>query len=354
MRFSCSVAELRAAIDSARRTIVANPPMIAYTAMLLQVKGANLLVTGSDGETTVTTEVPLTGERAKGSVLVLPKALAAWLGRVDDKATITATLDDAGDLRCEAGGSPYTFRPMTASYPEPSGRGAQVPETAGDTALLVDAVAAVRHASDGSVRLHSSGENLTVTATDNYRLAQVTVPGVGFGDREGVAALATLDQITRHAPLTHLGIDAQGRELRARSERVQITARLEATPFPAVDGVLSEQPVHTTTLDSGELRAALERLAPLAGRTPAVLTVTGTNLTIDVSNTELGSGSETVTCAAAGEFECGIDLTYLRDAASAQVGDRITLGWSSPQRALRVQSTAGVAIDCLLMPIKLS
>lgn len=328
--------------------------MIAYTAILIRVKGSNLHVTGSDAETTITTTVTLEGDHAEGSVLIPPKALATWLSRLDDNATLTATLDDAGDLCCDAGRSPYTFRPMTASYPEPSGRGVQIPETSGDTALLAAAVAAVRHASDGSVRLDSSGERLTVTATDNYRLAQVTVGGVGFGNREGVIGLAALDQITRHAPLTHLGIDSQGRELRARSERVHITARLEATPFPAVDGVLSQQPLHTTTLNAAELRTALERLVPLAGRTPAVLTVTGTELTVTVENTELGSGSEVVQCSAAGEFQCGVDPTYLRDAVSAQVGDEITLGWTSPQLALRVRSSSVIAVDCLLMPIKLT
>jgi DNA polymerase-3 subunit beta len=354
MRFTCTVAEFRNAIDAARRAVVANPPMIAYSALLVRVKGAKLYVTGSDSETTVTSVVPLSGEREDGSVLIGPKALAAWLSRLADSGAVTVWVADDGDLHCDAGASPYTFRPMTASYPEPSTKLSGLPELHGDTARLVRALGAVRHAAAGAVRIRSVGETLTLTATDNFRLAQVVVDGCGFGDREGVLGLAAADTLVRHVPLTHLGIDANGRELRARNEHVRITARLEATPFPPVEGVLAEQPPRSATVGVAELRGALDRLVPLAGRTPAELTVSAGELTISVTNTELGSGSETVPAVGATEeFRCGVDAAYLRDAVGAQVGDELTIGWSTPRQALRVRSAADIGVDCLLMPVML-
>lgn len=328
--------------------------MVAYSALLLRVKGQRLRVTGSDAETTVTASVALTGERSDGQALVPPKPFAGWLSKLSGQSVLHITLTDGGDLHCEVDGAPYTFRCLTATYATPSHSRDDLPAVSGDLTALAAGVAAVRHAARDGVQIVSVGELLTLTTTDNYRLAHVRLPGCGFGDREGVASLAALEAVTRHGPLTHLGITQNRRELRARSERVTVATRLLSSPFPSVASVLATDPPHTVSIERVTLVRALDRLVSVADKAHATMTVQGSSVSITVENTELGTGSEALRCTGSEqELSCGISPSYLLDAANAHTADTVTLGWSSPREALRLSSSApdGSAVLCLLMPV---
>jgi DNA polymerase III sliding clamp (beta) subunit (PCNA family) len=328
--------------------------MVAYSALLLRVKGQRLRVTGSDAETTVTAAVSLSGDHSEGQALVPPKPFAGWLSKLNPQAVLHVSVTDGGDLHCEVDGAPYTFRCLTATYATPTHSRDDLPEVRGDLATLAAGVAAVRHATRDGVQIVSAGELLTLTATDNYRLAHVRLPGCGFGDREGVASLAALEAITRHGPLTHLGITQNRRELRARSERVTVSTRLLSSPFPSVASVLATEPPHSVSIERVGLVRALDRLVSVADKAHATMTVQGSQISMKVENAELGTGAEALQCSGSDqELTCGISPSYLLDAANAHTAERVTLGWSSPREALRLSSTAtdGTAVICLLMPV---
>jgi DNA polymerase III sliding clamp (beta) subunit (PCNA family) len=355
MRFVTTVASLRDAIRTARRAISANPALVAYTGALFRATGERVYVTGSDGETTITARVE-GSEIAAGQVLIAPGALGEFIDTFKPADRVDVALDDAGDVIVRVNDRPpYVFRALRATFPTPATSNQGL--TAVDLSGLAASVSAVKHASGGTVQFVSTDTNCTLNTTDSYRLAQVRLPGAGFGARDGVALLGAVEELARHS-LTHAGIDAKGRELRARGERVFISTRLVDEPFPAVDSVITQVPPARLQVPTVELAQALSRLGALAERTPLRLRVADGIMSCTVSNVEIGAGAEDVAVDGGSEsFECAVQLGYLAEAVAAHAGaDSLEIAHSTPLAPLHIRSTTQgrLEIATVVMPVRVN
>lgn len=331
--------------------MVNQPPLVAYTGVLIRTRRGRLEVTGSDGITTITSMTSTPGCE-EGEVLVTPKPIAGWLQKVGATETIVASTDDVGDLCLTVtGGSPYRFRPLAATFPSPQLSAAGLADVELDD--LTRAVAAVRHASDGTVQVVSNDDDLILSTTDNYRLAQARIVGAGFGERDGVVPLGPLEELARH-DVTAMMIDSRSRELRARAPSIHVATRLIDGPFHAVDSVIAARPTTSVTLPVDDLRDALDRLAFVAERTPLTLRIVPGKLELSVSNADIGAGSETVRIEGPtpGEFECRVKLSFLADAVAAHDTDTVTFSWTSALAALYLSSDGPVTVTAVVMPVR--
>jgi DNA polymerase III sliding clamp (beta) subunit (PCNA family) len=338
------------ALRDVSRVMVARPSMVAYTGALVAVVRRRVIVTASDGETTLTVTFAA-DDTADGKALIAPKVLSNWLATVPGDHRVTVRVDPDGDLTVADGtSSPYRFRLMSATFGDPNLSTAGLTETSADR--FADAVAAVRHASDGLVQFRATGDRLEVRATDNYRLAVASVDAPGIGEQTGVVHLGVADILARYA-FTRIGFTR--REVVAHGPSFHLASRLVDDPFPDIDGILAAAPPVRASLPVGELTVALNRLRTLADTKPIRVAVNGTTMTLSVSNTEVGDGSETVDLAAdAGRFSFGVGSRYLTDAVAAQVADHVDMAWTGPLAAIHLSSAAAdLRVTCVVMPVRL-
>lgn len=355
MRFSTPAGALADALANARHATPTNAAMVAYSGVLLQVRGAKLSVIGSDGDTTIAAVLDVAGA-ADGQTLLPPRPLGAWLATVGADETVEVSAGDGSDVEVRAGGTaPYRFRPIAATFPLPAAP--KTPPVAADLSRLGAALGAVRASSGkdfAGVQLVSGADGLVLHTTDSYRLSRAELPEAGFGDFVGVVPLGLLERLARH-PITSVAADPNGRTLRFAGPGIVVSTRLLNVPFPAVDSVLGTPPPSAVRVPVRPVRAALARLAAVADAEPVRCHIDGASLELSVQNADLGSGAETVTLAEAAiaPFTFGVNRQFLAEAFAAHDADEVSLAWSSAAEPLFVSSTAPLAVTTLVMPVRL-
>jgi DNA polymerase III sliding clamp (beta) subunit (PCNA family) len=355
MRCSSTAGALRSCLTTAAQVTPKLSDRPAHTGVLLEVAGGDLVVCGTDGETSVTVRLTVSGAQS-GSVLLAPRPLLGFLATLDDAVPVTLSLADAEQLVVEPQGrSPYRFRPMVGSFTRPGGsRLTLQPVDLSQLGRGLKALASSVSREHGGVQLVSDDETLVLNATDNYRLAHVRLPGAGFGPFAGVVPLPVLELVARSG-LGQVAADARGTLIRFASDTVSVVTRLLAVPFPPTEALLGSRGPNSVVLPVPALRQALRPLELVAASRPLTVTVDGDLVTVTASNLEVGDGSEQVTCArpASGPtFRFAVAAEYLRDALVATDAEELTLWWSTPESALFFTSVDGVTPEtvAVVMP----
>lgn len=356
MRLTSTAGALRSALVTASHATPSNPSLLAYSGVLALVKGDVLSFIGSDGETTISAQLPVE-EAEDGKALVAPGPLGKYLATVDNEAVVTVHAGETSDIEVAAAGCrPYTFRPIAATFPMPAP--VKSAPSSVDFSRLLAALKAVRASTpkeNPGVQLVSSGEALHLYSTDTYRLSGAELPEAGFGDFTGQVSLAVLDRLARQQ-IDRVSVDARGRTLRFAGPEVVISTRLLATPFPPVDNVLAQEPPHSARIPTTELRQALARLAAVSGdATPLHCRIGDGALSISVTNADVGTGAEDIALGgdAGAEIEFGVKLAYLADAIAAHDTAEVTLGWTLPEQPMFLVSTDPFRVTTVVMPVRL-
>jgi len=359
MRFATSAGPLRDALTRARQLIPATPTLVAYSGVLLQVETdadgvAVLRVTSSDGDSTMTVTLEV-DDATPGQALLTPRPILGFLASVPADCTVVVSLEPGGDLSLSGEGlNPYTFRPLSATFPLPTSPAPGVrPDGLG---RLADALALIRSAAGRDtpvVQLVSDGDQLALHATDGFRLARTLLVDAGFGTFTGVLPLAVLERIARTSP-EEVTVDLRGRTLAFRGEATVVTSRLLATPFPAVETVLSTAPPQMTSFDPVEVSRALARLSAIAEQGTVALEFTGSELTLRASATEIGAGHEVVGLLAPvpSTFQIQLRAPYLQDAVASLKGDTVAVAYSGSLQPLYLAAAEPFPVTHVVMPVR--
>lgn len=346
MKISTTAPHLNNALTRARKAMTDNPPLVAYTGVLLRAKEGRLLVSGSDGETTVTVSVD--GDVSdEGTALLVPAPLANYLGKLGNEPVEVAVEENSDVLVTRSGKSPYRFRQLASTFPPPATGAREMKEV--ELPDLAAAASSISHAGSGVVLLQSHEEGISLAATDGYRIARVKVKGRGFGETSCVLTTTGVANLVANNP-THLALDSKGRMLRVKGEDSFTTIRLVDEPFPDVDAIIDSFVTDEVRFDTKDVTAALRRVASVAERTPLRLQVAGGTLTLTAENANVGTGSETVgVTGGKEEFTCHVDAMFLLDAVSAHKGET-TLGWNGSTNPLHLTTPA---LQTVVMPVSI-
>lgn len=355
MRISVPAASLREALNRARQLIPATPSLLAYSGVLLQTEGESALrVTSSDGDSTMTISVAVTVERP-GQVLLSPRPVLGLLGSVDPSSEITLEALDGGDVVVSGQGlNPYSFRPLSATFPLPTTPPAGVrPERLGE---LLTALGVVRSAAGRDtpvVQLVSDADLLVLHTTDGFRLARVAIAGAGFGTFTGVLALPVVERIARMSP-EEVTVDLRARTLAFRGEGSILTSRMLATPFPAVETVLLNTPPAMTAFAAQDVARSLARLSSIAEQGTIALEFSGSELHLRASAAEVGSGHEVVALRSPvpSTFQLQLRAPYLADAVGAFGTGDVSVAYSGSLQPLFLSGGDAHPVTHVVMPVR--
>jgi DNA polymerase III subunit beta len=284
----------------------------------------------------------------------------------------TATLElrpDEQDVELISGAAKFHLRTLrsedfpTLPAPDADTRMALPTQAFVDTALQV-----ARSASKDETRpvltgvlISAGGQELTMVATDSYRLSikHATLDSALEGAIEAnvpARALQELARIAQSAENPELRISLGQNQVVFEVGDVVLSSRLIDGQFPNYRQLLPESVEHELRLSSIEMADVVRRISLLAQKnTPLRLSFSEGELTVSAQTPDVGEASEMLPVPFTGEpFEIGFNPEFLRDGLESVESEELVLKLISPLRPGLIESPDGGEFVYLIMPIRLN
>jgi DNA polymerase-3 subunit beta len=373
MKFTIEQSKLVDVVNWVSRSLSSRPIQTALLGIVIDADGNKVVLSGSDLETAsrATTDADVA---TSGKVLV-PGKLLADISRSLPNKPVTIQLDGTRVL-VNAGSAKFTLPVLPiAEYPNLP----EMPEALGtiDADLFNQAVAQVSTAAgkDDSlpsltgVHVEVNGENITMAATDRYRLA---VRELTFSPaRPNTEAVALIRARTLHdaaktlATAKNVNIalapaSSNDRLAGFQTDSKSTTTRLLDGTFPPYRHLLPQESLTTTVIEVAPFLDAVRRVALVTDKTiPLKLTFTGNNVTLEAGGGDEAQANEVFEISKTGEdLSIAFNPNYLLDGLHAINAPyaQISFNTSSKAAILMGKSDANAAaienFKYLLMPTK--
>ncbi len=336
-------------------------------------KDGGVELSGFDYEVSAQAQVDATVTE-DGSILVPGRLLADIVRSLPPQPIDLAT--DGSRVTVSCGSSRFTLPTLPLDeYPTlPS-----MPNVAGTVgsdafAAAVGAVAVAAGRDDAlpvltGVRVEIDGEQVTLAATDRYRLAVRTLrwapTEVGMQATALVPARTLADaakSLTSGAEVTlSLASNGPGEGLIGLSgAHRSTTSRLLDGEFPKYRSLLPDTASATATVDSAALTDAVRRVALVASRTsPIRLSFSADGVTLEAGGVDEAEAQESLPGSFEGEpLTIAFNATYLLDGLGSLDSDEARLAFTGPTKPAvltgKADADGGADHRYLLMPVRLA
>jgi len=347
----------------------------AVSTRATQALSGILLTTGEQGQTLAATDgemglrTALEAEVASPGSALLPGRLLADLARSLSEASVEIELREAErDVEIRSGGSSFHLRTLPAedfpTLPEEGAEPLSIPAPA--LAETVELVARAASRDDmrpvlTGVLVSASGEEMTMVATDSYRLAVKRTElenGVG-GELEAnipAKALRELGRLVSAGGVEKVAVSLLPNQAVFKAGDVLLDTRLIDGQFPNFRQLLPESYEHDVRLPRGEFLEVVRRVSQLAQRNaPLRLAFSQGELKVSASTPDIGDAEEAMPAAFEGEtLEIGFNPEFLREGIESVEGDEVMLRLISPLRPGLLQPVGNEDFRYLVMPIRLN
>ena len=314
--------------------------------------------------------VPLVGEILDPGAAVLPARLLLEVVRSLPGDTVTLELrSQEQDVELISGPAKFNLRTLRAEdfptlpAPDSATRVALPAQAFVDTALQVS-----RSASKDETRpvltgvlISAGGRELTMVATDSYRLSIKHTPleAVLDGAIEAnvpARALQELARIAQSSEEPELTISLGQNQVVFEIGAIVLSSRLIDGQFPNYRQLLPESVEHELRLSSAEMADVVRRISLLAQKNaPLRLSFSEGELTVSAQTPDVGEASEMLPVPFSGEpFEIGFNPEFLRDGLESVETDELVMKLISPLRPGLIESPDGGEFVYLIMPIRLN
>ncbi len=314
--------------------------------------------------------VPLAGEILQPGSAVLPARLLLEVVRSLPGDALTLEMrPQEQDVELISAAAKFHLRTLrsedfpTLPAPNAETRTTLPAQTFVDTALQVS-----RSASKDETRpvltgvlISAGGQELTMVATDSYRLsikhASLDSPLASTLEANVPArALQELARIAQAADEPELAISLGQNQVVFEIGEIVLSSRLIDGQFPNYRQLLPESVEHELRLSSAEIAAVVRRISLLAQKNaPLRLSFGEGELTVSAQTPDVGEASEMLPVPFSGEpFEIGFNPEFLRDGLESVESDELVLKLISPLRPGLIESPDGGEFVYLIMPIRLN
>lgn len=368
MKLSLSTAELLAQLQTATRVASTRASVQALSGVMITVGDNGALLLATDMEMGV--RVPLGGEVHSPGSAVLPARLLLDVARSLPADEVTLELRaQQQDVEVVSGAATFHLRTLRAEdfprLPEPS---EQTRVRLPSREFVTTALQVARSASKDETRpvltgvmISASGQELTMVATDSYRLSvkhtSVESPLTDTIEANVPArALQELARIAQAVEEDELSVSLGQSQIVFEIGDVVLSSRLIDGQFPNYRQLLPEAVEHELRLQSAEIADVVRRVSLLAQKnTPLRLAFAEGELTVSAQTPDVGEASEALPVPFAGErLEIGFNPEFLRDGLESVESDELVLKLISPLRPGLIESPDRGQFVYLIMPIRLN
>lgn len=325
-------------------------PQPILAGVLIEASEAGLSLAAFDYEASARTTIEATVDEP-GTILVHGRLLSEIASRLPN-APIQITQDADGEILLTCGSARFTLASMPVqeypAIPEVSGQSGVVPGEDFATAIAQVAFAASRDDVTPvltGVQLEVAGTDLSLVATDRYRVALRQIPWDNgtVASEESTTALVparTLTEVGKtfsHSKEIAISFSGSGdREIIAfTAGNKTVTSLLIKGNFPPVRRLFPEQTDHYAVVNTAELVEAVRRVALVLDRSaPLRFTFTDEGVSMDASGTEQARATESVDATLAGEeVTLGLNPQYLLEALGAVKSEFARITFTSSDNA---------------------
>jgi DNA polymerase-3 subunit beta len=368
VKLSLSTGELLAQLQTATRVASSRASVQALSGVMISAEGDRAVLLATDME--VGLRVPLAAEVLQPGSAVLPARLVLEVVRSLPGDTVTLELrSQEQDVEVISGSAKFHLRTLrsedfpTLPAPAPDTRMTLPTQAFVDTALQV-----ARSASKDETRpvltgvlISAGGQELTMVATDSYRLsvkhAALESPLEGAIEANVPArALQELARIAQSVEESELAVSLGQNQVVFEIGDIVLSSRLIDGQFPNYRQLLPESVEHELRLSSGEIADVVRRVSLLAQKNaPLRLSFSEGELTVSAQTPDVGEASEALPVPFSGEpLDIGFNPEFLRDGLESVESDELVLKLISPLRPGLIESPAGGEFVYLIMPIRLN
>lgn len=359
--------ELVSKLSVISRAVSTRAATQSLSGILVDASNGSVSLSATDLEMGLKTDLK-TDLEGSGMVL-LPGRLFAELARSLGDADVEIELRESErDVEIRCGGSSFHLRTLPSedfpALPEEEGEPLRIPAAA--LAATVELVAGAASRDDmrpvlTGVLVSASGSEMTMVATDSYRLAvkrtELEEPIGGEIEANIPArALRELGRIVSTDGVEQVSVALQRNQAVFRAGDTVLTTRLIEGQFPNFRQLLPESYEHDVRLPRPELLEVTRRVSQLAQRNaPLRLSFAPGELTVAASTPDVGDAEETMPAAFEGEpLEIGFNPDFLREGIESVEGDEILVRLISPLRPGLLQPVDSEDFRYLVMPIRLN
>lgn len=367
MKLTTKRDELVAELSIVSRAVSTRAATQSLSGILLTVDESGTRLCATDLEMGLKTKLDAEVERP-GAVL-LPGRLLAELARSLGDPSVTIELRESErDVEIRNGGSSFHLRVLPSEdfpkFPEEEGEPLKIPASA--LASTIELVARAASRDDmrpvlTGVLVSASGSEMTMVATDSYRLAvkRTDLKSPIGGELEAnipARALRELGRIVSAENVEDVSVALLRNQAVFTAGEIVLTTRLIEGQFPNFRQLLPESYEHDVRLPREELLDVTRRVSQLAQRNaPLRLLFNAGELTIAASTPDVGDAEETLPAAFEGEqLEIGFNPDFLREGIESVEGDEVMLRLISPLRPGLLQPVDNDDFRYLVMPIRLN
>jgi DNA polymerase-3 subunit beta len=339
----------------------------ALSGILLSASEDGVALAATDGEMGLRTA--LGAEVSDSGSVLLPGRLLSELARSLGSAAVEIELREAErDVEIRSGGSSFHLRILAAEdFPKlPDGGPEPMKIPAAALAETVELVARAASRDDmrpvlTGVLVAAAGQEITMVATDSYRLAvkRTELEGPIGGELEAnipAKALRELGRIVAADGIEEIAVSLFPNQAVFEAGPVLLNTRLIDGQFPNFRQLLPESYDHDIRLPRPEFLEVVRRVSQLAQRNaPLRLSFAEGELKVSASTPDVGDAEETMPAAFEGEaLEIGFNPEFLRDGVESVEGDEVMLRLISPLRPGLLQPVDNEDFRYLVMPIRLN
>jgi DNA polymerase-3 subunit beta len=359
--------ELVSKLSIVSRAVSTRAATQALSGILLSADESGATLAATDGEMGLRTA--LLAEVADAGSVLLPGRLLSELARSLGEAEVEIELREAErDVEIRSGGSSFHLRVLPAEdFPKLPDEGEQplrIPAAA--LAETTDLVARAASRDDmrpvlTGVLVSAAGQEMTMVATDSYRLAVKRTEletSIG-GELEAnipARALRELGRLVAGGEADEVAVSLLPNQAVFKAGGILLNTRLIDGQFPNFRQLLPESYEHDVRLPRPELLEVVRRISQLAQRNaPLRMSFSQGQLEVSASTPDVGDAEETMPAAFEGEdLEIGFNPEFLRDGIESVEGDEVLLRLISPLRPGLLQPVDSEDFRYLVMPIRLN
>lgn len=368
MKLTTKREELVSKLSTVSRAVSTRAATQALSGVLLEAGEGVVTLSATDLDLGLRTTVDAAVESG-GSVLLPGRLLAEVARSLADDTVEIETREAERDVEIRSGSSSFHLRVLPAedfpTLPTPDG-GDPIRIPAPALAESIDLVARAASRDDmrpvlTGVFVTASGNEMTMVATDSYRLAvrRTELESPLGGEIEAnipARALRELARILSGEGVEEAAITLQTNQAIFEAGSITLTTRLIEGQFPNFRQLLPESYEHDVRLPRPDLLDVVRRISQLAQRNaPLRFSFEPGELTISAETPDVGDARETMAAAFEGEpMEIGFNPEYLREGIESVAGDEVLLRLISPLRPGLMQPVDNEDFRYLVMPIRLN
>jgi DNA polymerase-3 subunit beta len=314
-------------------------------------------------------DVALTGELDGSGSAVIPGRLLVEVARsLPDGEVVLEVRPSEHDVEITAGTARFHLRTLAAEdfprQPEAEGEPVELPAQALQETISRVARAASRDEARPvltGVLVSADAEQLTMVATDSYRLA-VKRTALESPVAEALEAniparaLRELARLLEADPEQPLRVWLTRNQALFRVGETSLSSRLIDGQFPSYRQLLPESYDHEVKLPRAELLDVVRRVSQLAQRNAALrMSFSDGELVVSAETPDLGDAREAMPAPYSGELlEIGFNPEFVRDGLESIDDEEVVVKLISPLRPGLLEPAGSDDFSYLVMPIRLN